>query len=116
MNDNFLTQEKLSSELLSLSNSEAYAQVMARLVDINDPGINFSALAQEALAGEEIIFSRDGNPALRLVRVQPEGSTEGDSEISVLPPGAWAHYDPDFDFDAWDALDEDVRKLFTDMP
>ena len=116
MKKNSLTPKKLSSELLSLSISQAYAQVMTRSVDINDPGINFSALAQEALAGEEVIFSKDGNPALRLVRMQPEGSTEGDSQISVLPPGAWAHYDPDFDFDAWDALDEDVRKLFTDMP
>lgn len=116
MKKNSLTQNNLDSELLSLSNSQAYARDMARLVDMNDPEINFSALAQEALAGEEIIFSRDGNPALRLVRMQPAGSTERDSEMSVLPPGAWAHYDPDFDFDAWDALDEDVRKLFTDMP
>lgn len=116
MKKNSLTQEKFSSELLSLSNSQAYAQGMVRLVDINDPGINFSALAQEALAGEEIVFSKDGKPVLKLVSLKSVGTTTDPEDNVIRTPGAWAHYDPDFDFDAWDALDEDVRKLFTDMP
>jgi antitoxin (DNA-binding transcriptional repressor) of toxin-antitoxin stability system len=116
MNENFLTQKKLSSELLSLSNSQAYAQVMARLVDINEAGISFPELADHALAGEEIVFSKGGKPVLKLVSLNTLGAISEPEGKMNRTPGAWAHYDPDFDIDAWDALDEDVRKLFTDMP
>lgn len=116
MKKNSLTPKKLSSELLSLSNSKAYAQDMARLVDINEAGTSFPELADHALAGEEIVFSKGGKPVLKLVSLSIPGAISDPEGTMNRTPGAWAHYDPDFDFDAWDALDEDVRKLFTDMP
>ena len=111
-----LTSKKLSAELLSLSNSQAYAQDMARLVDINEAGISFPELADHALAGEEVVFSKGGKPVLKLVSLSTLGTISAPEAKMNRTPGAWAHYDPDFDIDAWDALDEAVRKLFTDMP
>lgn len=83
---------------------------------MNEAGSRFPKLADEALAGEEIIFSKDGNQVLKLVRLEEAENSVEKPERTYLPAGAWAHYDPDFDFDAWDALDEDVRKLFKNLP
>ena len=112
MTKNSLTQKIAGPELLSRANVEVYAQDMTRLVDVKDAGSSFTALADEALAGQAVVFSQDGKPVLKLVPL--DGSEPlSDSEVKMNRPlGAWAHFDPDFDFDAWDALDEDVRKLF----
>ena len=116
MKKNFLKIKKPNSELLSTVGSPSYAHIMTRSVDIYEAGNSFPKLAVEALAGEEIIFSKDGNQVLKLVRLEAADEPVDSSEKTYLPPGAWAHYDPDFDFDAWDALDEDVRKLFKNLP
>ena len=116
MNKKPLSAKESSRALLSLAASPSYAQIMARSVDLSEAEKNFAALAEEVLAGEEIVFSKDGVHVLKLVRVEELEKEADPSEKTLLPPGAWAHYDPDFDFDAWDALDEDVRKLFKNMP
>jgi antitoxin (DNA-binding transcriptional repressor) of toxin-antitoxin stability system len=112
MNKNSLTQKILGTELLSTGKARVYAQDMIRLVDIKDAGSSFPALVDDALAGQEVIFSQDGNPVLKLVPIDGSESISDSEEKMNRPLGAWAHYDPNFDFDAWDALDEDVRKLF----
>jgi hypothetical protein len=116
MNENSSSAKESTSALLSLATSSSYAQTMARSVDLSEAGKNFAALAEEVLAGEEIVFSKEGVQVLKLVRVAELEKVTDPSEKTFLPPGAWAHYEPDFDFDAWDALDEDVRKLFKNMP
>ncbi|CAB4635505.1 unannotated protein [freshwater metagenome] len=116
MNKKILNQKKPYSESLSTMNSPSYAQVMTRSIDISEAGSSFLKLADEALAGEEIIFSKDGNQVLKLVRLEVREDSGEQPEKTYLPAGAWAHYDPDFDLDAWDALDEDVRKLFKNLP
>jgi hypothetical protein len=116
MKKNVLKSKKPASELLSTVGSPSYAHIMTRSVDIYEAGSSFPKLADEALAGEEVIFSKDGNQVLKLVRLEAADEPVESSEKKYLPPGAWAHYDPDFDFDAWDALDEDVRKLFKNLP
>jgi antitoxin (DNA-binding transcriptional repressor) of toxin-antitoxin stability system len=116
MNKKPLGAKESSRVLLSLATSPSYAQTMARSVDLSEAEKNFAALAEEVLAGEEIVFSKEGVQVLKLVRVdQPDKAAES-AKKTYLPLGAWAHYDPDFDFDAWDALDEEVRKLFKNMP
>jgi antitoxin (DNA-binding transcriptional repressor) of toxin-antitoxin stability system len=112
MNKNSLTQKILGPELLSTGKAKVYAQDMTRLVDINDAGGSFTALADEVLAGQEVVFSQDGKPVLKLVPIDYSESLSDPNQKMNRPLGAWAHFDPDFDFDAWDALDEDVRKLF----
>lgn len=116
MNKKSLGGKETSTALLSLATSSSYAQTMARSIDLSEAEKNFAAIAEEVLAGEEIVFSKEGVQVLKLVRVdQPDKGSEL-AKKTYLPLGAWAHYDPDFDFDAWDALDEDVRKLFKNMP
>jgi antitoxin (DNA-binding transcriptional repressor) of toxin-antitoxin stability system len=116
MNKKSLGGKETSTALLSLATSSSYAQTMARSIDLSEAEKNFAAIAEEVLAGEEIVFSKEGVEVLKLVRVdQPDKGSEP-AKKTYLPLGAWAHYDPDFDFDAWDALDEDVRKLFKNMP
>jgi len=112
MNKNSLTHKILGADLLSTGKAKVYAQDMTRLVDINDAGSSFSALADDVLAGKEVVFSQDGKPVLKLVPLDGSESLSDSEEKMNRPLGAWAHYDPNFDFDAWDALDEDVRKLF----
>jgi antitoxin (DNA-binding transcriptional repressor) of toxin-antitoxin stability system len=112
MNKNSLTHKILGPELLSTTKVKVYAQDMNRLVDIKEAGSSFTALADDALAGQEVVFSQDGKPVLKLVPVDGSESISDSEEKMNRPLGAWAHYDPNFDFDAWDALDEDVRKLF----
>jgi hypothetical protein len=116
MKKNVLKSKKPTSELLSTVGFPSYAHTMTRSVDIYEAGSSFPKLADEALAGEEVIFSKNGNQVLKLVRLEAADEPVESSEKKYLPPGAWAHYDPDFDFDAWDALDEDVRKLFKNLP
>jgi antitoxin (DNA-binding transcriptional repressor) of toxin-antitoxin stability system len=116
MKKNVLKSKKPTSELLSTVSSPSYAHIMTRSVDVNEAGSSFPKLADEALAGEEVIFSKDGNQVLKLVRLEAAEEPVESTEKIYLPAGAWAHYDPDFDFDAWDALDEDVRKLFKNLP
>jgi antitoxin (DNA-binding transcriptional repressor) of toxin-antitoxin stability system len=112
MNKNSLTQKITGPELLSRANAEVYARDMTRLVDVKDAGSSFTALADEVLAGQEVVFSQDGKPVLKLVPLDGSESLSDSGKKMNRPLGAWAHFDPDFDFDAWDALDEDVRKLF----
>lgn len=116
MNKETSTQEESDNFLLPEAIASSYAQNMARSVDLSEAGRNFAALAEGALSGEEIVFFKDGVQVLKLVRLEASQSVDRSEVKEFLPPGAWSHYDPDFDFDAWDALDEDVLKLFKNMP
>jgi hypothetical protein len=116
MNKETSTQEESDNFLLPEAIASSYAQNMARSVDLSEAGKNFAALAEGALSGEEIVFSKDGVQVLKLVRLEESDNLAESPKKTYLPLGAWAHYDPDFDFDAWDALDEDVWKLFKNMP
>jgi antitoxin (DNA-binding transcriptional repressor) of toxin-antitoxin stability system len=111
MNKNSLTQKKLSSELLSISNTQAYAQVMTRSVDISEAGANLPQLAQEVAAGEEIVVTHSGKSLMKLVPVDSEPS---EAEPIDRKLGFAADLLTDFSWDEWEASHEEFRKLFRD--
>lgn len=67
---------------------------------------NFSKLVEEVENGAEIIVARAGKPVLKLVRLE---------EPKVSRQLGWAkNLAKDFDWNAWDALDEEVAKMWND--
>ena len=111
MNKNSLTQKKLSAELLSGPNAQAYAQVMTRSVDISEAGANLPQLAQEVAAGEEIVVTHSGKSIMKLV---PMDSEPSESERIDRKLGFAADLLTDFSWDEWEASHEEFRKLFRD--
>ena len=104
--------QTLPVDILSATQAPSYAKAMTRTVNISEAKANLSKLADDVSLGEEVIVSRSGKPVMKLVPLDGSESLS-DSKVKMNRPlGAWAHFDPDFDFEAWDALDEDVRKLF----
>jgi len=116
MNENSLTQKQLANGLLSIRTSASYAQTMVRLVEFNQGGVSLPELAQEVMSGQEVYLTKNGEPVMQLVRLDGRELNPKQEEKMNRPLGAWAHYDSDFDFESWDALDEDVRKLFKNLP
>ena len=112
MKKNSLTQEKLNSELLSLSISQAYAQVMTRSVDINDSANSLPKLADEVLSGQEVIFSRDGKPVMKLVSINAEEMQAPSSKGHYRKLGEGAKFLEDFDWDQWEKSDRDMERVW----
>lgn len=100
---------------MSDSVAEGYAQDMGRTVNIQEAKANLSRLALDVEAGEEIIIARGGKPVMKLVPLE-----QADHEV-IAPIkmnrklGLGAKYDPNFDWEGWEALDEDVLRLFKDL-
>jgi antitoxin (DNA-binding transcriptional repressor) of toxin-antitoxin stability system len=112
MNKNFLTQKKIRSELLSLSISQAYAQDMTRSVDINDLANSLPKLADEVLSGQEVIFSRDGKPVMKLVSLKAEGIQAPRVKGHYRKLGEGAKFLEDFDWDQWEESDKDMQRVW----
>jgi antitoxin (DNA-binding transcriptional repressor) of toxin-antitoxin stability system len=112
MKKNSLRQEKLSSELLSLCISQAYAQDMTRSVDINDSANSLPKLADEVLSGQEVIFSRDGKPVMKLVSINAEEMQAPSSKGHYRKLGEGAKFLEDFDWDQWEKSDRDMERVW----
>jgi antitoxin (DNA-binding transcriptional repressor) of toxin-antitoxin stability system len=112
MKKNSLTPKKLSSELLSLSISQAYAQVMTRSVDINDSANSLPKLADEVLSGQEVIFSRDGKPVMKLVSLNAEEMQTPRLGGHYRKLGEGAKFLENFDWDQWEQSDRDMERVW----
>ena len=112
MNKNSLTQQELGSELLSIPNEQVYAQVMTRSVDINDSANSLPKLADEVLSGQEVIFSRDGKPVMKLVSVNAEEMQSPRLEGHYRKLGEGAKFLEDFDWDQWEKSDRDMERVW----
>ena len=111
MNKNSLTHKILGPELLSTGKAKVYAQDMTRLVDIKDAGSSFTALADEVLAGQEVVFSQEGKPVLKLVLLESDSSDHTTTDRKL---GFAADLLTDFSWDEWHASHDEFRKLFRD--
>ena len=77
---------------------------MSKQVNMYEAKTHFSKLAEEVEAGAEIIVARSGKPVLKLVRIE---------EPRVQRKLGWAIEDgKNFDWEAWDAIDEQVAKMW----
>lgn len=112
MNKNSLTHKKLSSELLSGPNAQAYAQVMTRSVDINDSANSLPKLADEVLSGQEVIFSRNGKPVMKLVSLKAEEIQAPRVNGEYRKLGQGAKFLEDFDWDQWEKSDRDMERVW----
>lgn len=77
---------------------------MNKQVNIHEAKTHFSKLVEEVEAGAEITIARAGKPVLKLVKIE--------EPIIDRKIGWGADLFADFDWDAWDALDEDMAKLW----
>lgn len=77
---------------------------MGKQVNIHEAKTHFSKLVEEVEAGAEITIARAGKPVLKLVKIE---------EPAVNRQLGWGEdLLKDFDWDAWDALDEDMAKIW----
>ena len=77
---------------------------MALTIEVDEAKEIFAELVERVEAGEEVIFSRSGNPVARLVPVNPV------KKRGRL--GAMAGEVPEFSDAEWEALDEEIRESF----
>jgi antitoxin (DNA-binding transcriptional repressor) of toxin-antitoxin stability system len=112
MNKKSLNGKETSTALLSLATSSSYAQTMARFVDINEAGTSLPDLAEEVLAGQEVIFSRDGKPVMKLVSLSAEELQSPDVEGHYRKLGEGAKFLEDFDWDQWEESDRDMERVW----
>jgi prevent-host-death family protein len=77
---------------------------MGKQVNIHEAKTHFSKLVEEVEAGAEITIARAGKPVLKLVKFE--------EPVINRQIGWGAELFKDFDWDAWDALDEDMAKLW----
>ena len=111
MDKKSLSDTESSTPLLSLETSSSYAQTMARSVDLSEAGKNFAALAEEVIAGHEVILSNAGKPVIRLVPIEPVPSGQVPTDRKL---GFAADLLTDFSWEEWEASHEEFRKLFRD--
>jgi prevent-host-death family protein len=73
---------------------------MSRQVNIHEAKTHFSKLVEEVEAGGEITIARAGKPVLKLVKIE---------EPETNRKLGWAkHLFKDFDWESWDAPDEEL--------
>ena len=77
---------------------------MALTIEVDEAKEMFAELVERVEAGEEIIFARSGEPAARLVPVNPV------KKRGRL--GAMAGRVPQFSDAEWEALDVEIRESF----
>jgi antitoxin (DNA-binding transcriptional repressor) of toxin-antitoxin stability system len=85
---------------------------MARSVDINNPANSFPKLAAEVLSGQEVVFSRDGKPVMKLVPLNAEeiNSPRADGHYRKLGEGA--KFLEDFDWERWEKSDRAMERIW----
>lgn len=112
MNKNIQSQKKPNDELLFEATRASYAQTMTRTVNISEVKANLSKIANDVAAGEEVIVVRSGEAVMKLVSLTPDEIAA--TEARKLPRDLWvtAKYFEDFDWDAWDKLDEEVHNIW----
>jgi antitoxin (DNA-binding transcriptional repressor) of toxin-antitoxin stability system len=112
MNKNIQSPKKPKAELLLATNAPSYAQTMTRSVDLGDAAKSFAVLAEEALAGEEIIFSQDGKPVMKLVALSPDEVEARGAKKPYRKLGAGAKFLEDFDWEQWEQSDKDLERVW----
>jgi antitoxin (DNA-binding transcriptional repressor) of toxin-antitoxin stability system len=85
---------------------------MTRSVDLRDAAKSFAVLAEEALAGEEIIFSQDGRPVMKLVALSPDEVEARGAKKPYRKLGAGAKFLEDFDWEQWEQSDKDLERVW----
>ena len=98
--------------LLSASNAQSYAEVMTRTVNISEAKANLSKLADEVASGDQVIISRAGKPMMKLVPLTPQEAASYQPKALNGLLGKYAEEFKDFDWEEWDRLDEEVRKIW----
>ncbi len=112
MNKNIQSHKKPNAELLFEATRASYAQTMARSVDINDAGNSLPKLANEVLAGQEVIFSQNGMPVMKLVALSPDEVEARGAKKPYRKLGAGAKFLEDFDWEQWEQSDKDLERVW----
>ena len=97
---------------MSLAASPSYAQTMARSVDLSEAARNFAALAEEVLAGQEVILSKAGKPVIKLVALGSDEIEITGAKESYRKLGAGAKFLENFDWDKWEESDGDLERVW----
>ena len=111
------TANKIKSSpnnLLSSVSTESYAQTMKKTVDIVEAASSLPTLVSDALAGQDVILSKDGEGLVQLVPLVSEALNANEQYQGKQELGFAAKYLVDFDWDEWEASHEEVRRLFKD--
>lgn len=106
--------ETLPIKVLSAASAESYAQSMTKKVDISEAVSSLTTLVSDALAGQDVILSRDGEGLVKLVPLGSESLNATEQYQGEQELGFAAKYLIDFDWDEWEASHEEFRKLFKD--
>ena len=113
MNKNFLNEETPVLELLSGATAPSYAESMTRTVNISDAKANLSKLADEVASGDQVIVSKAGQPVMKLVPLTPKEAAAYKPKTLNGLMGKYAEEFKDFDWEEWDRLDDEVRKIWS---
>jgi prevent-host-death family protein len=90
----------------------SYAESMTRTVNISDAKANLSKLADEVALGDEVIVARAGKPVMKLVPLTPQEAAAYKPKTLNGLMGKYAEEFKDFDWEEWDRLDDEVRKIW----
>ena len=101
-----------STELLSAATAPSYAEAMIRTVNISDAKANLSKLADEVASGDQVIVSKAGKPVMKLVPLTPQEAAAFEPKTLNGLMGKYAEEFKDFDWEEWDRLDDEVRKIW----
>jgi prevent-host-death family protein len=112
MNKNVLNEETPVLELLSGATAPSYAEAMIRTVNISDAKANLSKLADEVASGDQVIVSKAGKPVMKLVPLTPQEAAAFEPKTLNGLMGKYAEEFKDFDWEEWDRLDDEVRKIW----
>ena len=85
---------------------------MTRTVNISEAKANLSKLADEVASGDQVIISRAGKPMMKLVPLTPQEAASYQPKALNGLLGKYAEEFKDFDWEEWDRLDEEVRRIW----
>ena len=99
-------------QVLSAARVPSYAERMTRTVNISEAKATLSKIANDVAAGEEVIVVRSGQAVMKLV--SPTADEIASTRANKVPRDLWvtAKYFENFDWDAWDKLDDQVHKIW----
>lgn len=106
--------KSLTSNVLSSVSTESYAQTMKKTVDIVEAASSLPTLVSDALAGQDVILSKDGEGLVQLVPLVSESLNPHEHYQGKQELGFAAKYLIDFDWNEWEASHEEFRRLFKD--
>jgi prevent-host-death family protein len=105
-------RESLSVEPLLAASVSSYAENMTRIVSISEAKANLSKLADDVVTGEEVIVMRSGKAVMKLVSLTPDEVASAQEKTAPRDLWVTAKYFKDFDWEAWDKLDEEVHNIW----